>query len=424
MARRKRNESPERQALREMMAGYLKENPVKDGRDVNSIMREMMSVILEGALDGELDDELGYSKYDYKNKDTNNSRNGYSKKTMHTSYGDIDLDIPRDRNGEYEPQVIKKYQNTITQDMEEKIISMYAKGMTTSDIESHFQELYGIDVSDSTISRITDKVLPIVKEWQERPLEDVYAVVYLDAIHFHVRSEGRIVKKAVYIALGIDMDGRRDILGMYVGENESAKFWLSILNGLKNRGVKDILIACIDGLTGFPQAISAVFPETEIQHCIIHQIRNTTKFVSYKDLKALMADLKRVYTASTEEIARLELEAFSEKWDSKYPNISKSWNENWATLSTYFKYPEEVRKIIYTTNTVEGFNRQLRKVTKNKSVFPTDDSLLKMLFLAAMDITRKWTGHRQDWGKIRAQLMIYFEDRLKAMQYCLSLIHI
>lgn len=418
MARRKRNESPERQALREMMAGYLKENPVKDGRDVNSIMREMMSVILEGALDGELDDELGYSKYDYKNKDTNNSRNGYSKKTMHTSYGDMDLDIPRDRNGEYEPQVIKKYQNTITQDMEEKIISMYAKGMTTSDIESHFQELYGIDVSDSTISRITDKVLPIVKEWQERPLEDVYAVVYLDAIHFHVRSEGRIVKKAVYIALGIDMDGRRDILGMYVGENESAKFWLSILNGLKNRGVKDILIACIDGLTGFPQAISAVFPETEIQHCIIHQIRNTTKFVSYKDLKALMADLKRVYTASTEEIARLELEAFSEKWDSKYPNISKSWNENWATLSTYFKYPEEVRKIIYTTNTVEGFNRQLRKVTKNKSVFPTDESLLKMLFLAAMDITRKWTGHRQDWGKIRAQLMIYFEDRLKAMQYC------
>lgn len=418
MARRKRNESPERQALREMMAGYLKENPVKDGRDVNSIMREMMSVILEGALDGELDDELGYSKYDYKNKETTNSRNGYSKKTMHTSYGDMDLDIPRDRNGEYEPQVIKKYQNTITQDMEEKIISMYAKGMTTSDIESHFQELYGIDVSDSTISRITDKVLPIVKEWQERPLEDVYAVVYLDAIHFHVRSEGRIVKKAVYIALGIDLDGKRDVLGMYVGENESAKFWLSILNGLKNRGVKDILIACIDGLTGFPQAISAVFPETEIQHCIIHQIRNTTRFVSYKDLKALMADLKRVYTASTEEIAGLELDTFAEKWDNKYPNISKSWNENWATLSTYFKYPEEIRKIIYTTNTVEGFNRQLRKVTKNKSVFPTDDSLLKMLYLAAMDITRKWTGHRQDWGKIRAQLMIYFEDRLKAMQYC------
>ena len=413
MARRKRNESPERQALREMITGYLKENPVKDGKDVNAMMRDMMSVILEGALDGELEEELGYSKYDYRNKDTNNSRNGYSKKTMHTSYGDMDVDIPRDRNGEYEPQVIKKYQNTITQDMEEKIISMYAKGMTTSDIESHFQELYGIEVSNSTISRITDKVLPLIKEWQERPLEEVYAMVYLDAIHFHVRSEGRIVKKAVYIALGIDMEGKRDVLGMYVGENESAKFWLTVLNGLKNRGVKDILIACIDGLTGFPQAI-AVFPETEIQHCIIHQIRNSTKYVSYKDLKALMADLKRVYTASTEEIARLELDAFAEKWDGKYPTISKSWNENWATLSTYFKYPEEIRKIIYTTNTVEGFNRQLRKVTKSKAVFPNDDSLLKMLYLAAMDITRKWTGRRKDWGKIQAQLMIYFEDRLKA----------
>ena len=386
MARRKRNENPERQALREMMAGYLKDNPVKDGKDVNSIMRELMSVILEGTLDGELDDTLGYSKYDYKNKDTGNSRNGYSRKTMHTSYGDMDLDIPRDRNGEYEPQVIKKYQNTLTQDMEEKIISMYAKGMTTGDIESHLNDLYGINVSDSTISRVTDKILPIIKEWQERPLEDIYAVVYLDAIHFHVRNEGRIIKKAVYIALGLDLDGKRDVLGMYVGENESGKFWLGILNGLKNRGVKDILIACIDGLTGFPQAISAVFPDTEIQHCIIHQIRNTTKFVSYKDIKGLMADLKKVYAAATEE--------------------------NWATLSTYFKYPDEVRKIIYTTNTVEGFNRQLRKVTKNKSVFPTDDSLLKMLYLAAMDITRKWTGHRQDWGKIRAQLVIYFEERI------------
>ncbi len=412
MARRKRNESPERQALRESMEGFLKSNPIRDGKDVNSIMREMMSIILEGTLDGELDEELGYSKYGYKNKDTNNSRNGYSKKTMHTSYGDMELDIPRDRNGEFEPQVIKKHQNTITQDMEEKILSMYAKGMTTSDIESHFNELYGMSVSDSTISRVTDKILPIVKEWQERPLEDIYAVVYLDAIHFHVRSEGRIVKKAVYIALGLDMEGKRDVLGMYVGENESAKFWLSILNGLKNRGVKDILIACIDGLAGFTQAISAVFPETEIQHCVIHQIRNSTRFVSYKNIKELMSDLKKVYTASTEEIALENLEEFAEKWDNQYPTISKSWKEKWATLSTYFKYPEELRKIIYTTNTVEGFNRQFRKVTKNKGVFPTDDSLLKMLYLAAMDITRKWTGHRQDWGKIRAQLEIYFEERI------------
>ena len=413
MAKRRRDESPERQALREMMSGYLKENPVKNGTDVNALMREMMSVILEGSLDGEMDEELGYSKYDYRNKETDNSRNGYNAKTMHTSYGDMDLDIPRDRNGDFEPKIVKKYQNTISQDMEEKIISMYAKGMTTGDIESHMQELYGVDISDSTISRITDKILPIVKEWQERPLEEIYAVVFMDAIHFHVRSEGRIAKKAVYIAIGIDMSGRKDVLGMYVGENESAKFWLSIMNGLKNRGVKDILIACVDGLTGFPQAIDAVFPETEIQQCIIHQIRNTTKFVSYKDIKPLMADLKRVYAAPTEDIALSELDLFDGKWGRKYPKIAKSWKDNWVNLSTYFKYPEAVRRIIYTTNAIEGFNRQLRKVTKSKTVFPTDDSLLKMLYLATMDITKKWTGHRQDWGQIHSQLEIYFEERLK-----------
>ena len=302
--------------------------------------------------------------------------------------------------------------NTVTQDMEEKILSMYAKGMTTGDIESHMRELYDIDISDSTISRITDKILPIVKEWQERPLEEVYAVVFMDAIHYHVRSEGRIVKRAVYIALGIDMNGKKDVLGMYVGENESAKFWLSIMNGLKNRGVEDILIACVDGLNGFPQAIEAVYPKTEIQQCIIHQIRNSTKFVSYKDIKKLMADLKLVYAAPTEETASNELELFKDKWDSKYPKIYKSWHDNWATLSTYFKYPEAVRRLIYTTNAIEGFNRQLRKVTKSKTVFPSDDSLLKMLYLATMDITKKWTGHRQDWGQIHSQLEIYFEERL------------
>ena len=288
MARKK--DTPQKAALREMMGNYLKENnvTVKDGTNVNSIMRDMMSIILEGALDQEMDEELGYSKYDYRNKETDNSRNGHSQKTMHTSYGDMEIDIPRDRKGEFEPQIVKKYQNTVTQDMEEKIISMYAKGMTTNDIESHMRELYDIEISDSTISRITDKILPIVKEWQERPLEEIYAVVFMDAIHYHVRNEGRIVKRAVYIAIGIDMEGHKDVLGMYVGQNESAKFWLSILNGLKNRGVEDILIACVDGLTGFPQAIEAVFPDTEIQQCIIHQIRNTTKFVSYKELKLML----------------------------------------------------------------------------------------------------------------------------------------
>ena len=417
MARKK--DTPQKAALREMMGNYLKENnvKVKDGTDVNSIMRDMMSIILEGALDQEMDEELGYSKYDYRNKETDNSRNGHSQKTMHTSYGDIEIDIPRDRKGEFEPQIVKKYQNTVTQDMEEKIISMYAKGMTTNDIESHMRELYDIEISDSTISRITDKILPIVKEWQERPLEEIYAVVFMDAIHYHVRNEGRIVKRAVYIAIGIDMEGHKDVLGMYVGQNESAKFWLSILNGLKNRGVEDILIACVDGLTGFPQAIEAVFPDTEIQQCIIHQIRNTTNYVSYKDLKKLMADLKMVYAAPDEAAALEELESFGEKWNSKYPKIYKSWNERWATLSTYFKYPNEVRKLIYTTNAIEGFNRQLRKVTKSKTVFPSDDSLLKMLYLATMDITKKWTGRRRDWSQIRAQLEIYFEERLENAEF-------
>ena len=411
----RKNESAQKAAMRKMMKEYLRENDIsiRNEGDVNSIVKDMMSVILEGALDEELDEELGYSRYDYRNKHTDNSRNGHSKKQMHTTYGDMELAIPRDRKGEYEPQLIRKYQNTLTQDMEEKILSMYAKGMTTGDIESHMRELYDISISDSTISRITDKILPIVKEWQERPLQEVYAVVFMDAIHYHVRSEGRIVKRAVYIALGMDMEGKKDVLGMYVGENESAKFWLSIINGLKNRGVEDILIACVDGLNGFPEAIGAVYPGTEIQQCIIHQIRNSTRFVSYKDLRSLMADLKMVYAAPDENTAMDELEKFGGKWNRKYPKIYKSWYENWATLSTYFKYPEAVRKLIYTTNAIEGFNRQLRKVTKSKTIFPSDDSLLKMLYLAAMDITKKWTGHRKDWGEIRSQLEIYFEERLK-----------
>jgi transposase-like protein len=410
----RKNEGTQKAAMREMMKNYLKDTNtnVRDGADVKNIMRDMMSVLLEGALDGELDESLGYSKYDYKNKETGNSRNGHSNKTMHTSYGDMNLAVPRDRNGEYEPQIVKKYQNTVTQDMEEKIISMYAKGMTTSDIESHMQDLYGLEISDSTISRITDKILPLVKQWQERPLAEVYAVVFMDAIHYHVRCDGHIVKRAVYIALGIDMDGHKDVLGMYVGENESAKYWLSIMNGLKNRGVEDILIACVDGLSGFPQAIEAVYPQTEIQQCIIHQIRSSTRYVSYKDMKALMADLKLVYAAPTEETALAELDHFKETWDSKYPKIYKSWHEKWAVLATYFKYPLAVRRLIYTTNTIEGFNRQLRKVTKSRTIFPSDDSLLKMLYLAMMDITKKWTGRRQDWSQIRAQLDIYFEERL------------
>jgi len=391
----------------------LQEAGINNVSGVQDLFKEMVSTVLENGLEAEMEDELGYSKYDYRNKETDNSRNGYSEKTVKTSLGDMDISIPRDRKGEFEPQIIKKQQTTLSGDIEEKILSMYAKGMTTGDIESHIREIYGIEVSDSTVSRVTDKILPVVKEWQSRPLESIYAVVFMDAIHFHVRSEGQIVKKAVYIAIGIQMDGVKDVLGMWVGENESAKFWLSVMNGIKNRGVEDILIACVDGLTGFTNAIEAVFPKTEIQQCIIHQIRNTTKFVSYKDIKALMADLKNIYAAIDEQTALYELDAFDEKWGSKYPKIAVSWRTHWANLATYFKYPQEVRKLIYTTNAIEGFNRQLRKVTKSKSVFPTDDSLLKMLYLAMMDITKKWTGRRQDWGLIHSQLQIYFEDRLE-----------
>ena len=410
MPRRKR--SPEENERRAKIRELLLSSNISSMDDIQDLFKETIAEFMESGLEAELDDELGYGRYDYRNKDTDNSRNGHSSKTLRTSYGDVEVAVPRDRKGEFEPQLLKKNQTSVSQDIEEKILSMYAKGMTTGDIETHIQDIYGIEVSDTTISRITDKILPIAKEWQQRPLEAVYAVVFLDAIHYHVRSEGQIVKKAVYIALGINLDGKKDVLGMWVGEHESAKYWTTVLNGLKNRGVEDIFIACTDNLTGFSAAIEAVFPKTEIQNCIIHQLRNSSKYVSYKDIKELMADLRSVYAAVDEPAALDALDAFSTKWETKYPKISRSWRENWANLSTYFKYPQEVRRLIYTTNSIEGFNRQLRKVTKTRSVFPTDDSLFKMLYLAMVDITKKWTGRQRDWSKIHAQLSIYFAERM------------
>lgn len=408
----RKNRTPEERERRAKIRELLKESNISSMEDIQDLFKETIAEFMENGLEAELEENLGYSRYDYKNKSTDNSRNGHSSKTLRTSFGDVDISVPRDRKGEFEPQVLKKNQTSVSQDIEEKILSMYAKGMTTDDIEAHIQDIYGIEVSDTTVSRITDKILPLAKEWQQRPLEAVYAVVFLDAIHYHVRSEGQIVKKAVYIAIGVDLDGKKDVLGMWIGENESAKFWATVLNGLKNRGVEDIFIACTDNLSGFSNAIEAVFPRTEIQNCIIHQLRNSGKYVSYKDLKALMADLKAVYAAVDEEAALAALDAFSARWDKKYPKIAQSWRDNWANLSTYFKYPQEVRRLIYTTNAIEGFNRQLRKVTKSKSVFPTDDSLLKMLYLAMMDITKKWTGRRQDWSFIYAQMAVFFADRI------------
>ena len=412
MSMSRKNRTPEENARRAKIRELLQEANISSMADIQSLFRETIAEFMENGLEAELDEELGYSKYDFRNKETDNSRNGYSSKKLKTSFGDVEVSTPRDRKGEFEPQLLKKNQTSISQDIEEKILSMYAKGMTTSDIETHIRDIYGVEVSDTTISRITDKILPIVREWQQRPLESTYAVVFMDAIHYHVRSEGQIVKKAVYIAIGIDLEGRKDVLGMWVGENESAKYWATVLSGLKNRGVNDIFIACTDNLTGFSNAINAVFPQTDVQNCIIHQLRNSSKYVSYKDIKALMADLRSVYAAVDEPTALDALDAFSTKWDTKYPKISRSWRENWANLSTYFKYPQEVRRLIYTTNSIEGFNRQLRKVTKTRSVFPTDDSLFKMLYLAMVDITKKWTGRQRDWSMIHAQLSIYFAERM------------
>ncbi len=408
----RKNRTAEENARRAKIRELLQVSNISSMDDIQNLFKETIAEFMENGLEAELDEELGYSKYDYRNKETDNSRNGHSSKTLKTSFGDVEVSVPRDRKGEFEPQLLRKNQTSISQDVEEKILSMYAKGMTTADIETHIHDIYGLEVSDTTISRITDKILPIVREWQQRPLESVYAIVFMDAIHYHVRSEGQIVKKAVYIAIGIDLDGHKDVLGMWVGENESAKFWATVLNGLRNRGVQDIFIACTDNLTGFAAAINAVFPKTDIQNCIIHQLRNSSKYISYKDIKKLMADLKAVYAASDEQSALAALDEFEENWGKKYPKIAPSWRENWANLSTYFKFPQEVRRLIYTTNTIEGFNRQLRKVTKSKSVFPTDDSLLKMLYLAMMDITKKWTGRRMDWSMIHAQLTVYYGDRM------------
>ena len=408
----RRTRSPEEQARRAVIRELLQSSDISSIEDIQSLFKETIAEFMEKGLDAELEEKLGYSRYDYKNKETDNSRNGHSSKTLRTSMGEVEISVPRDRKGEFEPQLLKKNQTSITQDIEEKILSMYAKGMSTGDIEGHIRDIYGVEVSDTTVSRITDKILPVAKEWQQRPLETIYAVVFMDAIHYHVRSEGQIVKKAVYIAIGINLEGKKDVLGMWVGENESAKYWATVLNSMKNRGIEDIFIVCTDNLTGFDAAIEAVFPKTEHQNCIIHQLRTSTRYVSYKDLKALMADLKAVYAAVDESAALAALDTFAERWDKKYPQISQSWRNNWANLSTYFKYPQELRRLIYTTNAIEGFNRQLRKVTKAKSVFPTDDSLLKMLYLAMMDITRKWTGRRQDWSMIHAQLSIYFADRM------------
>ena len=388
---------------------------IDDVMGKNGLIQRLVKDVLENILEAEMEEHLGRNKYE-RQKDVDNNdrnyRNGYNQKNLRSSFGDVDLDIPRDRKGEFEPKIVKKYE-TVCNELDKKIISLYAKGMTTSDIQAEIEDLYGITISPSMVSRITDKVLASAAEWQNRMLDSIYPIVYLDAMYFKVRSNGKIVNKAVYICLGYDMKGYKDILGIWVDEAEGAKFWLGICNDLKNRGVKEILIACMDGLKGLPQAIKTVFPNVNIQTCIIHQIRNSIKYIASKDKRDFMKDLKEVYKAPTEELALAQLDNLKNVWGSKYAIVIDSWYANWNNLSTFFEFSPRIRKMIYTTNALEGFNRQIRKFTKNRIIFPTDEALNKSVYLATMEIMQKWTQVTPNWGATLAELSIIFEEQLK-----------
>jgi transposase-like protein len=383
----------------------------RSGKDLFSkggAFAPLLKEFLEAALQAELDEHL-----EQENEEQNNRKNGYSSKLLKTGAGTIELDTPRDRNSDFSPEIVKKRETILANSLESKIIGMYGLGMSFRDISAHIKDMYDTDISASTLSAITDKVIPLVKEWQVRPLEDTYCIVWLDGMHYKVKQEGRVQSRCVYNILGITTEGRKEILGMYVSESEGANFWLSVLTDLQTRGVKDILIACIDNLKGFAEAISTVFVQTEVQSCIVHQIRNSLKYVASKDQKIFMADLKPVYQAVNKNEAEERLEALSEKWNKKYPVVIDSWKRNWEKLTTYFKYPQAVRKLVYTTNTIEGYHRQIRKVTKTKGSFTSDIALLKLMYLATKNIEKKWTMPLANWSITVSQLSIIFGDRLK-----------
>jgi transposase-like protein len=408
-----RKEKEENTVFKEYVKQRLREgNPLK-AEELQDMFKDVFAEFFESAFKAEIEDQLGYSKYDYKNKPTENSRNGYSKKRLKSDIaGEFEVEIPRDRNGLYEPKMVEKHQRDISS-IEDKILSMYAKGMSTEAINSHIEELYKFSVSKEQISRVTDKILPLAKEWQSRPLESLYTVIFLDGMSFDVRENGSYQKKTVYVIIGIRIDGRKELLGLWIGENETSKFWLSVLNDLKARGVKDVLIACIDGLNGFESAINSVYPDTKIQRCIVHIIRNCTKFVNYKDRKAFCADMKPIYKAVNEESAREAIDEFEEKWGKQYPYAVKVWNNNWDGIKTMFEYSPEIRHVIYTTNAIEGFNNGIKRITKTKSSFMSNESLFKLLYLISQDITKKWTMPIHNWNLIFNQLLIYFEERLE-----------
>ena len=404
---RKERIAPER---KKFIQEFLSQNEIKSAHDIEVALRDLMKETLQEMLENELTEQLGYDKYEYSDEQKSNYRNGYSKKTVHSSNGDIELDIPRDRKGEFDPIIVEKGSKDIS-NIEEKIIRMYARGISNREIYNQMQELYGVKISPDMVTAITDKIIPKIKDWQNRPLDEVYPVVFVDATYFYVRDEGVVGKKAVYVILGINSEGYKDILGFYIGESESAKYWLNILNELKSRGLKDILILCADGLKGLPEAISTAYPNTEFQRCIVHMIRNTMAYVSYKDRRELATDLKTIYKAKTADEGYENLIELREKWIKRNVNLD-NWINNWENVSTFFKYGEHLRKIIYTTNSIESLNNSYKRINKGRRTFPSVQSLQKSVYLATEIITEKWTQPYHNWGVIINELRIFFDGRI------------
>ena len=400
------------QMNRKELEAFAKEaaKGIKTPQDLNDFSRMLKKITVEAALNAEMDEHLGYEKH--AKSVVRNSRNGTTSKRIKTEDGEFDLDTPRDRDGSFEPRLVKKNQSRFTS-MDEKILWLYAQGMSTREIVQAFDEWYGADISPTLISRVTNAVIDKVVEWQSRPLDPIYPIIYLDCIVLKVRQDKRVINKSIFLALGINTEGQKELMGMWIAENEGAKFWLSVLTELQNRGVEDILIACVDGLKGFPDAINAVFPQTNVQLCIVHMVRNSLKYVSWKDYKAVTTDLKTVYRSSTEEEALLELERFSETWDEQYPQISKSWRANWQNLNTIFNYPADIRKAIYTTNAIESLNSVIRKALKKRKIFPSDDSAKKMVYLAITEASKKWTMPIHNWRQAMVRFIIEFGERLE-----------